>query len=150
LLLSLQFIGPIAGRNGAKPRRELTYLAEKFAPTQQLLPPGLATEFIASQHGLPWSSSSGLVLWIAVTTALLHVPLRAQYAGERLSDSSARFSLRETIQRVSKGWRIFGLPSSMTAVIEKELRSLSRSTPMLFTLIMPPIMLLVFRFGPAN
>jgi ABC-2 type transport system permease protein len=38
----------------------------------------------------------------------------------------------------------------MAAVFEKEVRYLSRSGPMLLTLIMPVFMLIIFRFGPMN
>ena len=48
------------------------------------------------------------------------------------------------------GWNLPGLPGPVTAVFEKELRYLSRSGPMLFTLIVPLFMLAVFRSSGNN
>jgi hypothetical protein len=79
----------------------------------------------------------------------LHVRLLAQYRGESLSDTAARPVLPQD-RRLRLGWNLPGLASPVAAVFEKEIRSLLRSGPMLFTLIMPMFMLIIFRFGPMN
>jgi hypothetical protein len=48
------------------------------------------------------------------------------------------------------GWSVPGFSQSVAAVFEKEMRYLTRSGPMLLTLIMPIFMLLIFRLGPMN
>ena len=48
------------------------------------------------------------------------------------------------------GWNLPGLPGPVAAVFEKELRYLSRSGPMMFTLIVPLFMLFVFRSSGHN
>jgi hypothetical protein len=48
------------------------------------------------------------------------------------------------------GWNLPGVSQSVAAVFEKEVRYLSRSGPMLLTLIMPVFMLIIFRMGPMN
>jgi ABC-2 type transport system permease protein len=48
------------------------------------------------------------------------------------------------------GWNLPGFGSPVAATIEKEVRYLMRSGPMLLTLVMPVFMLLIFRFGAMN
>jgi ABC-2 type transport system permease protein len=48
------------------------------------------------------------------------------------------------------GWDIPGLSGPVAAIVEKEFHYLSRSGPMLFTFIMPIVVLLIFRFSSAR
>jgi len=75
--------------------------------------------------------------------------MRAQYHGESLSEGEGKSS-RVKDKRLHVGWDIPGLSGPIVATIEKELRYLSRSGPMLLTLIMPAFMLLIFRLGPSG
>jgi hypothetical protein len=79
----------------------------------------------------------------------LHVRLRAQYRGENLNEAAAP-SYRARHSSLRLGWDLPGFGTPVAAVFEKEVRYLSRSGPLLLTLIMPIFMLLVFRFGAMN
>ena len=81
---------------------------------------------------------------------LLNFRLRAEYRGENLSESAGRKAVPGGLPAVRPGWNLPGLPGPVAAVFEKELRYLSRSGPMLFTLIVPLFMLAVFRSSGKN
>jgi ABC-type transport system involved in cytochrome c biogenesis permease component len=93
------------------------------------------------------------LLFLGIVTgavaSLLHLRLRRQFRGENLSEAGARPVVRQ-VQGLQIGWDLPGFSSSVAAVFEKEMRYLSRSGPMLLTLIMPIFMLLIFRLGPMN
>jgi ABC-2 type transport system permease protein len=82
----------------------------------------------------------------------LNVRLRAQYLGENLSEAVARTVAPTPLatQKIHLGWNIPGVPGVISAVVEKEIHYLSRSGPMLFTLVMPLVVLLIFRFTPGK
>ncbi len=152
-LISFQLIGPIMGRMGNKPRPELAQVAAIVVQVQAVLPPGLAAGAIAQASHAEFVI--GLTDWIflaALTAAvgsLLHLRLRAQFRGENLGEAGARPVVAQA-QRLQVGWNLPGLPPTVAAVFEKEVRYLARSGPMLLTLIMPVFVLLVFRLGPMN
>ena len=81
---------------------------------------------------------------------LLNFRLRAEYRGENLSESAGRKAVSGGLPALRPGWNLPGLPGPVAAVFEKELRYLSRSGPMLFTLIVPLFMLAVFRSSGKN
>jgi ABC-2 type transport system permease protein len=81
--------------------------------------------------------------------SLLHLRLRAQYRGENLSEAAAAGN-KEKIQGLRLGWSLPGLGAVISTVLEKEVRYIMRSGPMLLTLIMPIFVLVVFRLGALN
>jgi ABC-2 type transport system permease protein len=153
-ILSFQFIGPLMNHYGGKPRPAVMQLAREVSPAQRVLPPGLAAEAIARMFHGRFSEALGFfvplcvygisILWV------LNLRLRAQYRGENLSEAPGRTASRQASQELRLGWSVLGLPGTIAAIFEKEVRYLSRSGPMLFTLIMPVFVLLVLRLGPAN
>lgn len=95
---------------------------------------------------------ASLLILIAFTFAigyLLHLRIQAQFYGENLSEAAAR-PIDPQVQELSVGWKLPGISESVTAVFEKEIRYLARSGPMLLTLIMPIVMLVLFRMGGMN
>jgi len=95
---------------------------------------------------------SSLVLlgaFLLIIGYFLHVRLRAQYRGENLSEASAG-STRPYNRQLRLGWNLPGFAAPVAAILEKEVRYLLRSGPMLLTLIMPIFVLVIFRFGPMN
>jgi ABC-2 type transport system permease protein len=117
----------------------------KAADTAQAwLPPGLTS--VTLQHGDEHESATAIVslgltgLYLLGAGALLAVRLRAEYRGENLGDapSRKRSEIREG------GWLIGGA-GPISAVIEKELRTLLRSMPQLYALGVP--MFMVFIIG---
>ena len=81
---------------------------------------------------------------------LLNLRLRAQYRGENLSEAVARTVAPAGKHTIQLGWEVPGVSSPVSAVLEKEIHYLSRSGPMLFTLLMPVVVLLIFRFSSGK
>jgi ABC-2 type transport system permease protein len=84
------------------------------------------------------------ILW------LLNVRLWAQYHGENLSEAMARSTAPKEKRAIRLGWNVSGIPGPVAAILEKEFHYLSRSGPMLFTFVMPVVILLIFRLGPQT
>jgi ABC-2 type transport system permease protein len=152
-MLSFQLIGPVMGRVGKKPQPELRRAEEIITRVQAVLPPGLAAGAIALPSHAEYIAGTEAFLFLAALTAavgsLLHLRLRAQFRGENLSEAGARPVVVQT-HGLKLGWDLPGFSQTVAAVFEKEVRYLSRSGPMLLTLIMPIFVLLVFRLGPMN
>jgi ABC-2 type transport system permease protein len=154
-IISVQFIGPIMGRYGNRRSRPgLPPLAARLLPAERVLPPGLAAATISGAERGDFQAALGALAlqcaWGGAILWLLHVRLRAQYRGENLSESAAPAAARRKKQRVRPAWGLPGFSGPVSAVVEKEIRYLARSGPMLFTLVMPVVVLLIMRLGPAN
>jgi ABC-2 type transport system permease protein len=153
LILSFQLIGPLSGHFGKRARPEVQRFMEVLAPIQKILPPGLAADAIVQGIYPRWpvALSSFLLLcaFVMVIAYGLHLRLQAQYRGENLNEAAAP-SHPANENLLHPGWTVPGFRAPVAAVFEKEVRYLSRSGPMLLTLIMPIFMLLVFRFGAMN
>ena len=158
-ILSFQLIGPLIAVYEHRSIPESRILGQKLSNAQRPLPPGLAAAAIAGAiEGQAWSrvvSTSVLpfLLLVSYGTAflwLLNFRVRAEYRGENLSQSVGRKAVPSGLSALRPGWNLPLLPGSVAAVFEKELRYLSRSGPMLFTLIVPLFMLAVFRSSGKN
>ena len=151
--LSFQMIGPLMQQvtHGSHPQllRDLSILAR----VQSVLPPGLAADSMAqADNGHFFVGSTSLLFLATLTVAIgcfLHLRIRAQFRGENLSETAARPTTRQALP-IQLGWDLPGFSQSVAAVFEKEVRYLSRSGPMLLTLIMPIFMLLILRIGPMS
>jgi ABC-2 type transport system permease protein len=152
LMLSLQLVGPLMEHFGRRSRLEVTRWIELLRATQALFPPGLAADAVAQAARGDFMLGFGAFLLLcafgSTTGYFLHLRLGAQYRGENLSEVGARSVMQR--QRLRLGWNLPGLPPSVAAVFEKEIRYLARSGPMLLTLIMPIFMLVIFRLGPMS
>lgn len=153
--VSFQLIGPLLGRYGGRPRSP--FAAQTTAlllPLERVLPPGLAAAAVAGAIRGAFTTPLGfLVLLFAYGLAILwflNLRLRAQFLGENLSETVAPRASRSGKEPIRLGWSLFGLPGPVAAVFEKELRYLSRSGPMLFSMIMPIFILVIFRLTPAH
>lgn len=151
MIIGFQFIGPVIQRYGDHPRPEAVRIAGELSPIQRILPAGLAGAALARAADMRLFAGVGylalLVLYGVLFVALLHIRLRAQYLGENLSEESRAVNSSLPAEELRPGWRLPGVPGPIAAMVEKELRYLSRSGPMLFTLIMPAFMMVVFRMG---
>src|SRR5579859_5499971 len=152
-MLSFQLIGPIVEHVGGRPHPQFRRALEIGAQVQAVLPPGLAADAIGHVSHARYLSGFGCLLALgAVTLAigfLMHLRIRAQFRGENLSEVAARPRTKQ-VQGLQVGWHLPVFSQSVAAVFEKEMRYLSRSGPMLLTLIMPIFMLIIFRLGPLN
>jgi len=159
-IIGAQFISPLTNYYLHHPNRlhrpptfalRLPLLsAEKFSP------PGLTSAALAHALNNDFAFALGafalLCLYTMALLALLHVRLLAQYRGENLSEAPAHATARKKNNKeaIPAGWDLGGLSGSVAAIFEKEFHYLSRSGPMLFPLVMPVVILLIFRFGLAS
>jgi ABC-2 type transport system permease protein len=147
MMIGLQLAGPLAGRYGSRIGPELKMVGAQITPIQRVSPPGIAALSIARMaEGRPMSAVAAFGLLIAYCVLALLVMgrrVRAQYRGENLSEAPASGS-SPADKGVLRGWSLPLVSAGVSAVCEKELRSLARSAPMLLTLVTPVVMLGVF------
>jgi ABC-2 type transport system permease protein len=152
-MLSFQLIGPTVQHLQGKPQPALKKAFAIFTQVQGALPPGLASGAIAQTAQAHYLVGFTSLLFLSALTLavayVLHLRLWRQFQGENLSETEARPATAQ-VQGLQVGWELPGFAPSVAAVFEKEMRYLSRSGPMLLTLIMPIFMLLVFRVGAMN
>jgi ABC-2 type transport system permease protein len=147
-LISLQLIGPVLGRYGEQSRAEFRRIGQVASPIQAVLPPGIAASALASAASGSRAMAAGFLallgLYAAAILRVLGVRLRAQYRGENLSEVTRDALPLMRRAGVRKGWELPFVSGPVAAVLEKELRYLGRSGPMLLTFVTPVIMLVVF------
>jgi ABC-2 type transport system permease protein len=154
VIIGFQFIGPLTNRFVNGHRGGEVHFTETFLRVERLLPPGLASEAINRMlHGEILASLGFLSLlgvYAVAFFSLLNIRLRAQFRGENLSEAVARTAAPREKTVVRAGWSLPSVSGQVTAVFEKEFRYLSRSGPMLFTLVVPVLILVLFRLGPTR
>ena len=155
-MVSLQLLNPIL-RNGNWPahphhRRHAADskpLLGKFESAlgrvlivEAWMPPGLtaaAVERAERHEPLAESRSLGLLaIYVLGAAGLLGLRLRSEYRGESLGEAPRRTESAKREQR----W-LFSGRGPIAAVIEKELTTLSRSMMQLYSICVPPIMVVV-------
>jgi ABC-2 type transport system permease protein len=153
MVIGLQFVGPLLGHYSRKPNNTAMHIAQEVTPVQRVLPPGMAAQAISSAILGPARNPILFYLLLCAYgigfAAVLHIRLHAQYRGESLSETAAS-SAPASRERARSGFQIPGLPNALSAMLEKEFRYLFRSGPMLFTMLMPIVMLMIFRLGPGG
>ena len=153
-LISLQLVGPMLNRYGEQSRAEFRKIGRVASPVQAVLPPGIAASALGSAaSGRSATAALYLALlgiYAAAILRVLGVRLRAQYRGENLSEVSRDALPRKGQVGVRAGWELPFLSGAVAAVLEKELRYLGRSGPMLLTFVTPIIMLVVFGMRGRN
>lgn len=152
MIVCSQLIGPMLGRYGrrlsAMPNNP--WLA-RMVPVERALPPGLSSSVI--EDAAAGRSLEALLAFLALAgygAAILlplHLRLRKQFAGEAVSSGDARKSIRKEQGALRPGWKLPFASGQASAVFEKELHYYSRSGPMLFTLIMPVVMIIILWGG---
>jgi ABC-2 type transport system permease protein len=155
MVIGFQFIGPLIRHYGNRSHQPaLSRVVGQALPIERLTPPGLAGDtiarFLRADYAFALGSFALLCAYTLVVLWLLNLRLRAQYRGENLSEAVARTAAPAAKQEIRLGWNIPGVPGAISAVVEKEIHYLSRSGPMLFTLVMPLVVLLIFRFTPGK
>jgi ABC-2 type transport system permease protein len=154
LFIGFQFIGPLVRHFGNRSQPAVSRVVVQAVPIERLLPPGLTGQTIAhslrGEYPLALGSFALLCAYTLAVLWLLNLRLRAQFRGENLSEAAARTAAPVAPQPIRLGWNIPGISGAVSAVLEKEMRYLSRSGPTLFTLLMPAVILLIFRFSPGK
>ena len=109
---------------------------------QQWLPPGLSARMleqaVEQKPSAGFASLGMLGLWVVVAGGALAGRLKAQYRGQNLSWASKR----DRAIRREDGWTLGG-SSVFAAIVEKELRSLMRTVPVLWAVSVPLVFVVV-------
>jgi len=162
-----------SGRNGSQNQEEQFQAAKaRYKPflkqanaVQKWLPPGLAAQglrlTVEQQPGSALESLSVLAIYVLAVGGLLSIRLKAEYRGENLSvapvrekasakRSKAAASLGAMV-RPTADYRGSGMVAGpnrgsgpIAAVIEKDVRSLMRTLPLLYAIGAPLLLVLVF------
>ncbi len=155
-LLAMQLFNPALGMvkyqnpNSAAAKVVREHRAVTLGPwinraveVQRWLPPGLAANMLEeAQADKPAQSLASLALlgiFVVGTGGVLAARLRSEYRGESLGEAPAR----KEAQRRRGEWLIDG-SGPVAAVMEKELRTLMRAMPFLYSLGAPLLMVFVF------
>jgi len=154
IVIGVQFIGPLTARFRHSHVAPTQY-GQALLPFERLLPPGLAAASIAQfLHGnFAYGIATFLLLGVYAASFFwfFHVRVLAQFRGENLSEAAAaRPKSHAQKLPVRPGWNIPFVSGPTAAIFQKELTYLTRSGPMLFTLLMPVVILLIFRMTPAR
>jgi hypothetical protein len=145
-MVSLQFLTPLLNRYGAVVRPVFM----RFFPYFSWFPPSLAGRALAAVVQLQpvafLLTSAGLLFYLVVFSALLWRRFAAQYQGEELSETAApaRDILRPVARKVEGADRLRLLSPQVAAVLRKEFRYLTRNGFAYLTLLLPPLLVLLF------
>ncbi len=154
-IIGVQFIGPMTARLRHHSHLQPAQYGQASLPVERAFPPGLAAASIAqfSSRSFLFGLAGSLLLiaYAALFFWFFHVRVRAQFRGENLGES-ATVNRASRAQRlpVRVGWNVPFVSGTTAAIFQKELTYLTRSGPMLFTLLMPTVILLIFRMTPAR
>jgi ABC-2 type transport system permease protein len=138
--------GPIGRMPPAESERvplvELRPWMKTAIAVQVWLPPGLAGVAVQRAAERQPAGAAGLLgalgLWVLAVGGVLGARLRAEYRGENLGEAP---SLKK-MERREGGWLLDG-SGPVAAGMEKELRTLLRSMPLLYSLGLPMLMVFV-------
>ena len=154
MVIGVQFIGPFIRHFGSRSQPAVSRVVAETLPVERLLPPGLAAQsiahFLRAEYALAFGSIALLCAYTLAVLWLLNLRLRAQYRGENLSEAVARTAAPGAQHEIQLGWNFPGVSGPVSAGLEKEIHYLPRSGPMLFTLLMPVVVLLIFRFSSGK
>jgi ABC-2 type transport system permease protein len=140
-----QIIAEAQDYQQAKARLKARYepLLETADAVQRWFPPGLAAGALGQaaghQPGLALGALGLLGLYGLAAGGLLAGRLRAEYRGENLGVAPSR----KMEQRRSGAWILDG-SGPIAAVMEKELRTLLRTLPLLYAIGAPLLMMIIF------
>jgi len=145
-MISLNFLSPLIQRYGALVRLVFLRLLPYFA----WLPPSLAGRSLAAVTRLQPAefllTFAILLLYLVLFSALLWRRLGAQYRGEELSETAApaRAPVRPITEKDDGPDRLSLLSPPVAAIVRKEFRYLIRNSFAYLTLLMPPLLVLIF------
>src|SRR5437588_229855 len=149
-MISLNFLSPLMQRYGASARPALLRLLPYFA----WLPPSLAGHSLASVIRLQPTgfllSFVPLLLYLILFSALLWRRFAAQYRGEELSETAAPTRAAVRLAKDDSPDRLSLLSPQVAAIVRKEFRYLTRNGFAYLTLLMPPLLILIFSMNFAG
>jgi ABC-2 type transport system permease protein len=145
-MISLNFVTPLLQRYGATARPVLM----RLLPYVSWLPPSLTGRAIAAVSQLQPAGFlmglSGLFLYVFFVSAFLWRRFGAQYRGEELSETAAplQVSVRRPAKKDDGADSLSLLSPQVAAVVRKEFRYLTRNGFTFLSLLMPPLLVLIF------
>jgi len=146
LMVSVQFISPLLQRYGSVAKPWIGRLLPYFAP----FPASLAGRAIAGaaghQYGELLFGAAGLLAYVLLFSGLLWLRFASQYAGEELSETAApaRAVARPAAAPIEQPDTLSLLAPQVAAVVRKEFRYLTRNGFAFLTLLLPPLLVLLF------
>jgi ABC-2 type transport system permease protein len=155
IIISFQFIGPLSARLSHHSHLEMRQFGAILLPLERVWPPGLAAASLAQFARGDFLAGLAALVLVGVYAAsffwFFHLRVLAQFRGESLSETSALpAGTRAAKLPVRAGWNVPLVSGPTAAIFQKELTCLARSGPMLFTLLMPIVILLIFRLTPGT
>jgi ABC-2 type transport system permease protein len=151
-MVSLNFLNPALqrwGDGGARPRilHVLPYLV--WLPGS-LAGNALGSAARADAKGL-LTNVAGMLGWGVVCSVLLWQRYRSQYFGEELSEEAAPSAKKRTLRKRFTGSTAPGLLSpQIWSVMSKEFHYLTRNGFTFITMLLPPVMVVLFSFQFAG
>jgi ABC-2 type transport system permease protein len=151
-MISLNFVTPLMQRYGASMRPVFLRLVPYFA----WFPPSLAGRALAAVTSLQPAafllSFSFLLLYLVLFSAFLWRRFAAQYRGEELSETAApaRAAIRPLVAKADGPDRLSLLSPQVAAILRKEFRYLIRNGFAYMTLLMPPLLIIIFTMNFAG
>jgi ABC-2 type transport system permease protein len=145
-MISLNFVSPLMQRYGASARPALLRLLPYFA----WLPPSLAGRALAAVPRLQPAgfllSFAIFLLYLFLFSAFLWRRFAEQYRGEEFSETAApaRAAVRPVTAEGDSPDRLSLLSPQIAAILRKEFRYLTRNGFAYLTLLMPPLLILIF------
>lgn len=149
-LLAMQLLNPalhVNSRRGpmsAASRAQVARWVKRVNEVQRWLPPGLAAGIVeearADKPAQSLDALALLALFVLGTGGVLAGRLRAEYRGESLGEAPARREAKQARQ----GELLSVGSGKVAAVVEKEMRTLLRAMPFLYSLGAPLLMVVVF------
>jgi ABC-2 type transport system permease protein len=152
-VIAMEFINPALHHiNGHIPIRLLLAL-KTLLPLNALLPPGLicsSMQGILTPHlASVFASLAGMAAWTALPAVILAGRLHSQSRGESLSEAPARAAaLPRRKAETHSSW--LDVTGPVAAIMVKEARYLMRSYQLLYGLVAPLILMLVFTGTPEH
>jgi ABC-2 type transport system permease protein len=146
-VVAMEFVNPAIQRFDGHIPASLLVILKELLPLNAALPPGLVAVglrgILDSHVASVFASLAGLTAWTAMPALILGQRLRAQYRGENLSEAPARTAAPDRAKIKPRiAW--LEVTGPVAGVIMKEVRYLMRSYQLLYGLVAPLILMLVF------
>ena len=158
-MVSLQFIGPAIQKFEKSAKPDVERIARYAQPFPASLAGKILTGFVSNDFAAMGIATAGLAGYALLFGGLLFARYRTQYLGEELSETMAPARVAAKTMVVTRAAAIPQggresriLPTTISAVLEKEIRYLLRNGFAAMLLFLPPILVLLFtmQFGGAH
>ena len=146
LSVSVQFLKPLMDRYEHGPPQAIA----RLSPYLSALPPSLAGHAIAAadqgRWSAVWTAAAGLLAYLVLFAVLLWRRFAAQFHGEELSEAAAPSRSASRVMRRDEGQSdaLSMLSPQVAAILKKEFRYLRRNSFVLMSLLMTPLLVLLF------